>query len=280
LSAAERTWEYFKEPYPEPPKHLSEETKKRWLTLRFEAICGVERPNHGLPNAVRKAVLVPHVLDAYRELFGGRENQYRIAGNYKGWLSKESFDFTPEMIKAAQIAVMFEVVGRQSEIGFKDDFDMHNLFRLHSLEALANYSYNTLNLAERNDIMDGTFQMYKTPVSKSSFPYQRVFEKVHDLELLRCWEEDVPMQFKINQMEKDIGKSGTHKLLLYTEKLIEATGDNLQWRPSRTGGRKKWNCRKFYKVGRNATCCFEAARQVKPPTFAMDEDEPLSLPQN
>merc|ERR1712107_399697 len=121
---------------------------------------------------------------------------------------------------------------------------------------------------------------YKDPFSKSSFPYQRIFEKVHDLELLRCWKYG-DMEFKVKWLENDVGKSAANKLFLYAEQLIEATGDYLKWRPSRMGipgGEKQYSCKKFSQAGRNVAKAFELARRVTPPTFDVDEDLPTTPP--
>ena len=52
------------------------------------------RPNHALANAIRKALLVPIVINSYREHFSGT--------SYGG---KQAFDhITPELIEAMQVS--------------------------------------------------------------------------------------------------------------------------------------------------------------------------------
>jgi len=69
-----------------------------------DAVYGVERPNHGLCNALRKAFLVPVVADLYHD--------------------KQSIgevDISAGHVFGMQLAMLFEVVGRESDMGYDDD---------------------------------------------------------------------------------------------------------------------------------------------------------------
>jgi len=178
LDAAQYVFEkFFQHAYPPPPDNVSEKVREIWLGRRWAPQCGVQRPNHGVPNAIRKALLVPAVAAVYGLLYGGRADNYTMDSNQHQWLSKERFTFSDDDIKAMQIAIMFEVVGRQSEIGWGDDFKIYEDFRKASIDAFAQYSKGLIPERPRQNAIDGLKQMYMKPVTKYSYPFQVVFEK-------------------------------------------------------------------------------------------------------
>ena len=67
--------------------------------MDFDPVHGIERPNHGLANALRKASLVRPVAQAYRELYKG------------GALG--SFAFSEGELLAMEVALLFEVCGQE-----------------------------------------------------------------------------------------------------------------------------------------------------------------------
>ena len=97
LKAAEHAYDgFFKHAYKQPGPGLGSP-----YYVDLEAQCGVERPNHGLANALRKAALVRPVAEA-------------LAAHGGVKLSSAALD-------AMQVAMVFEACARKSEIGFNDD---------------------------------------------------------------------------------------------------------------------------------------------------------------
>merc|ERR1719231_1897918 len=69
-AAAEDAKRLFLKPYGPPPDGASSALKGAWR-VEHGASCGVQRPNHALANGLRKALLVPHVVDAYAQSYAG-----------------------------------------------------------------------------------------------------------------------------------------------------------------------------------------------------------------
>ena len=83
----------FLQPYEDPPAGASDKLKQAWK-MDWRPVYGVERPNHALANGIRKAHLVPIVLDAYRKHFEGSRYGGKAAFTTIG----------PELVEAMQVA--------------------------------------------------------------------------------------------------------------------------------------------------------------------------------
>jgi hypothetical protein len=126
VRAAQHAYDaHYRQPYPQPQEGASDA-----LYPDLNAEAGVERPNHGLANALRKACLAP-LLAAARS----RHGQSGADG-----LEPADFAFEPPMVLAMQVALLFEVCGRQSDIGFNDDPDAFMEYHTASCEAFAAYA--------------------------------------------------------------------------------------------------------------------------------------------
>ena len=82
-AAAQAYRDYYRHPYKEP--HISGNDLQEG---------SVHRPNHGLAHALRKALLLPYVVEAL------------------------NMTLTHELKRAMQITLIFQVTGRESEVGF------------------------------------------------------------------------------------------------------------------------------------------------------------------
>ena len=85
-AAAHVLKEFYSKPYDTPPP-----TASAAYYMDIESVYGVERPNHGLADAVRKALFVPVIAGAYRKDFKGGDG-----------FSQQSFAFEPNMTEAMQ----------------------------------------------------------------------------------------------------------------------------------------------------------------------------------
>ena len=85
----------------------------------------VKRPNHGLASSLRKAALVPSVAAAYHAQYGKHASKGKLSG---------SFNDAPILEAMAQ-AMVFSVIGRKSEVGYKDDPQGDARFALHNPHA-------------------------------------------------------------------------------------------------------------------------------------------------
>ena len=105
---------FYSTPYPPPPPGTASDSP---LLVDRGPVYGIERPNHNLLNAVRKAELVPVLISAFRSSF----NSSALDACYKT-LTQETFQkLSAEVVLSTQVALLFEVIGRKSDIGFDDD---------------------------------------------------------------------------------------------------------------------------------------------------------------
>ena len=185
----------------------------------------VHRPNHGLANAIRKAVLVPEVAAAYKAHYTG--------GAYG------SFDFKSSQLLAMQVAMLFEVCGRENDAGFNDDPTQFMRFHAASCRAFDEYARSKgagIDEAARVVCLEALERMYMSPASARSKPYKHVFETCHDLDLCRCYSSD-KMKPKLAALARDVGQPACDALAQRAERAILATGDRLLFSPTGGSGR-------------------------------------------
>ena len=90
----------------------------------------VQRPNHGLANALRKAALVPHVAAAYRIEYG----------QYESTTDLGSFDFEFAVLRAMMQGMVYSVAGRKSEAGFRDDKGAYLKYKQDSINLFTEFA--------------------------------------------------------------------------------------------------------------------------------------------
>ena len=154
-------------------------------TLHDDTAKGVPRPNHALAHSIRKAMLVPAVANAFGHEFGESQTV------------------------ALQIAMIFESVGRKSEVGFGDAPDVYMGYKHASLDACSDYM--TTNAATMNPPIEADAwrlgleamrKMYYPSVSAIT-PLKQVLEVSHELDLLRCYGQ-VKMAQKLHALRGQV----------------------------------------------------------------------------
>ena len=139
LAAASHVYtNYYSKPYPEPPSDAPDAYQ-----MDLKPQCGVEKPNHALANALRKAALVPAVAEEYHQS-----------------VSHKSFIFNPREILAMQFAMVFEVCGRLSDIGFNDDPDEFMRYHEASWVAFESYSRGRFEETVLDTALEALQRMY------------------------------------------------------------------------------------------------------------------------
>ena len=206
------------------------------FAVEFGADLGVERPNHGLANAVRKAVMIAPVSNAYCSAHGIQEIDL-------------------PQIETMQAAMLFEVSGRQSDIGFKDHRASYNRYKKASCTAFKEYAS-----LQKMSGMDACAEALEHMYMNSTHPHVRdIFEIVHDLDLIRCIDESsITSKIDASSDVKGLGQAITKGMLLVSEKAIQATGDRLMYSPS--GGTLCMSRDKylFPKCSTDAAACLQA----------------------
>jgi hypothetical protein len=212
----------------------------------------VHRPNHGLANAIRKAVLVPEVAAAYKAHYSG--------GAYG------SFDFNSSQLLAMQVAMLFAVCGRENDAGFNVDRDQYQRFRAASCRAFDKYARSKdagIDEAARAMCLEALERMYGKPASARSHPYKRVFQTCHNLDLCRCFGGHV-MEHKLKALARDVGQPACDTLAQRAECAILATGDRLLFSPTGGSGRG-YDRSVFPQCSHQPAVCLKAAMlQVAP----------------
>eukprot|EP00939_MAST-03C_sp_MAST-3C-sp1_P002964 g2964.t1 len=201
---------YYKKPYPPPSDDVDEALASKMKHMDFEAQHKVERPNHSMCDAVRKALLVPHVVDAIRQSPLG-----------------EHVDFNDDFIAAIQVALIFEVSGRDSDIGHaEEDNDVFMGYHKKSCEHFKEYA-TRIGLRYRDICLNALEHMYMEPKTPTSTAPQRVMEICHDLDLFRCYEKEKMMgkidKFTLMIEDREVARDIARR----AEGAILQTGDRL-----------------------------------------------------
>lgn len=218
LAAAQHAYNHhFAKPYGPIPAGVANPGAYQ---MDYDAVYGVERPNHGLANGLRKAAIIKPLSVAYSERF-----------NAHGGLTKAQFVFTAKETLAMQVAILFEVSGRDSDIGFDDDTPAYMGYHRRSCRAFKEYAASSgsgIDPTAAAIALEAIERMYMDPKTDRSRGMKRMMEICHDLELFRCYTTD-KMEAKIDNMKKDIGIFAGEHFAKLAEATIRATGDRITY---------------------------------------------------
>eukprot|EP00940_MAST-03C_sp_MAST-3C-sp2_P000913 g913.t1 len=225
---------HYRHSYPEPAANASDAFRMDWSDKH-----GVARPNHSLCDAVRKAMLAPHVIRAY---------------TMSGTSEYGSFAFGPTLVVTLQIAILFECCGRASDIGHADDMEVFMSYHEKSCRAFDAYA-RRVPLQHRKVCLDALECVYMRPKSKESHAVQRVIEICHDLDLFRCYGR-TKMKGKVEKLAKDVGRKAAEDLARRAERAILATGDRL-WCSYFDTPTRDYVKKDFVACSKNVQKCFD-----------------------
>ena len=234
---------YYSKPFPKPGPDAPSNAYIDW-----EPVHGVAKPNHGLGDAMRKAWLIPHVL---RELRNSAHIQ-------EGGLSQKSFDFgesTCTMVLAMQFAMLFEVCGRLSDIGYSDDPDTFMEYHKTAYTAFSNFSAPMFGGDVFDTVLEALERMYMHPKSNRSRPVKLILETCHDLDLFRCYGKS-RMQEKMAKIAESVGKEACIRLVELAETAIVLTGDRLMYSGMGSNTRRSYDAELFPRCSKNARECW------------------------
>ena len=224
------------EPVPAPPR---------------PGIASVHRANHGLANALRKACLVPEVVAAFRAKQG------------------DQYSFSPETLHAMQVALLFEVCGRESDIGFSDDPGPPNVFMQYHEASCAAFGKwatpaNSISAEDAAVCLDALECMYMEPKTPASAPVKAVFEACHDLDLFRCY-GGKRMKEKVSELKLLVGEEEGSRLARLAVRMIKQTGDRLLCSPFAELPTGSYDLGLFPKCSHDAQVCLKAIESVMAP---------------
>ena len=200
--------------------------------MDFYAVYGVKRPNHSLAHAVRKAVMLEHVVGAI-------------------CLDKSTLPSNETM----QAALVFEQAGRESEIRFFDEPEIYSGYKKASCTAFKAWADETnLPAADVHLCLKALAHMY-TATTADAEGLTRIFEFVHELDLLRCFNVE-QMKPKVDRLMQFFGEAEANRLLVLSEIAIRATGDRLM------GQSQDYDAVLFERCSKNPALCIEAVTAV------------------
>eukprot|EP00041_Stephanoeca_diplocostata_P029849 m.889377 g.889377 ORF g.889377 m.889377 type:complete len:1393 (-) comp23644_c0_seq3:3364-7542(-) len=248
---------YYSKPFPPIPDGKPESI---WYT-DYDDFYGVHRPNHGIANAVRKALLVPFVVDLHHK-------HYYHTAIWGFEYSNDDFILAPDLVLLMQVAMLFEVCGRESDIGFADDKEEFLRYHQASCAAFAAYASSMSPSGEHfKKCLAALERMYMTPKGKSSALIQHVFEVCHDVDLVRCHTAD-KMKEKRKNIADVIGKSAEIRITMATERAVCATGGRLLCAPI-TGNTKDYDGALFRELSLNPCKCLATVDSVFSAAFTL-----------
>eukprot|EP00966_Prymnesium_polylepis_P034868 810807-Prymnesium_polylepis.3 len=229
-AAAAHVKPLFLQPYEDPPAGASNKLKQAWK-MDWRPVYGVERPNHALANGIRKAHLVPIVLDAYRKHF--------VGSKYGG--KAEFTNIGPELVEAMQVGrpsthhlspsdllcadVHAIACCRKSDIGYSDDSRNFLRFGAISREQFRKFGARIKWTGPEWELCSRTLESMYCPPGATAV--QHVVEMAHDLDCIRCYDEEKMANGSLAKLERDLGKGPRDALAIEAERMILATGDRV-----------------------------------------------------
>ena len=225
---------FYSKPYEKMPADFEGQSFVYYCD--FNPKCGVQRPNHSLANAMRKAALVPVLCKAFK---------------YQKALDE------PELLIAMMVGMIFEVVGRESDIGFSDAKKTYQRYHHASVKAYESYVSNQLPSNKySNRVRDALSCMYMDPKTEESEPIQEIFEKAHDLDLFRCYPEDMMTKRIEGLIQRLRSVEEAMSLVVLAETAIDRTGDRIFCSMTGLRERERYIGERFSKASKDAATCF------------------------
>ena len=248
---------FYCHPYPRPPKdkeHIQDYWQDWEPEFKGDASLAVQRPNHGIANALRKATLMPKVVAAYRQ------------ANPAAF--PDGFDFSPGMQEAMQLTLLFATCGRESDISGSTDPDAYRAYRKASRDAFDSYATGRIADDLRNCCTAALESMFRKTHSSS---VARVFEVCHELDLFRCVDN---LATKIARIKSELPTTAAESLMRLAEDQIRSTGDRLLFSPTGRGTRDDRDRTLFSRCSRQPDKCLQALEALASPAISLPPPGP------
>ena len=134
-----------------------------------------------------------------------------------------------------QMAMIFGVSGRESDVGRSVSEADHDKYRRLSREAFNEYARSmSIDEEYRTVCVEALGTMYTDspcePHASTTTLVRRIFERTHDLDLFRC-KTKAELSPKLAKLTGELGASAATDLMKYAIKMIKQTGDRLVWTP-------------------------------------------------
>lgn len=249
----------------------------------------IHRYNHGLAHATRKAFFIPFIIDYLL-----RHGKDEIVQNLQGLIDSEGVE---KVIEKLQIAIIFEVAGRESECGSRDDLKTYTQYLENSSNAFRDYCYkNDLVGESRLFASDTEVELFANAIKNKYHNRFQDPDKIdvltaildigHTLDEFRCYWPS-RMQDELGTIDtyyaKDKGSRDLWQLAKFCQKAVRVTGDRLmteftdspaQREPEyaihdlRAATQRNYSLmdpETFLDCSRDSTYCWNLLRTIKPP---------------
>lgn len=223
---------------------------KPYTNLRFRkreaqrSVAGekIYRYNHGLATAVRKAFFVPFIVDYFE-----RHGLDSLHSQLKCLFAAESKE---NVIKKIQLVMAFEVAGRDSECGSRDNLEVYTRYLHQSKEAFLEYCRGA-NLVGRGKLFINEDQLkYYAKAITEKYPNRSrgdnmdvvtaIADTAHMLDEFRCyWPSRMANEIdSLNAYSKNKNTRDLACLAKFCQECIEATGDRVMSHCAKSTSRK------------------------------------------
>ncbi|GAB4226914.1 MAG: hypothetical protein Tsb0021_03340 [Chlamydiales bacterium] len=204
----------------------------------------VHRYNHGSTHTTRKVFYIPYVV----EYFSRHANSH-LAKQFKKELESSSLE---DFIQKLQIAIIFEVAGRESEFGWSANDPTYDNYLKSSAEKFKAYCIRK-ELVGKNKLFRNSEELERYALGiKEKYPNRikqekdmdlvaSILDTTHSLDLARCY---WPSAFlaTITQICQNYSNEKNNQdyweLTKFSQSLIRATGDRLTTELTPESGRR------------------------------------------
>lgn len=191
----------------------------------------IQRYNHGLPHAVRKAFFIPFIVDYFeRQGLDHLVKQLQLLFEREG---KEN------AIAKLQIVMAYEVAGRDSECGSRDDLKTYTRYLSQSQYAFRQYCMDANLVGENKLFKDADDVEYYVNAIKNKYPNRFLGEEMdvvtaivdasHTLDEFRCyWPSRMKQEIdSLNAYTKNKNNIDLWNLSKFCQQAVKITGDRL-----------------------------------------------------
>lgn len=192
----------------------------------------IHRYNHGLAHTIRKVFCIPFVID-----YLSRHGTHHLSEKLQGLIKEDGLDRFTEKL---QLAITFEVAGRESECGSRDNLEVYTSYLDKSAEAFKTYCSDTgLIGADQLFKNDQDVERYAEAIKTKYYNRSKkdqmdivpaILDISHTLDEFRCyWPSRMKDELEsVNHFyTEDKNNRDLWKLAAFCENAVKVTGDRL-----------------------------------------------------
>lgn len=190
----------------------------------------IHRPNHGLAHTMRVALYVQAVVNH----FLADESNKKLAAACRA--------LTTQQIAAIQLALLFNVTGRDDEVGFRENPVAYKKFKVLSANQFRKYASDFLQETELEQFASVIEHLGNPDFLKGReelAPFYHVMNLAHKLDLMRCYAADEYISalsmYDATLSISDSLSTSMQVLCRLAQAMLLATGDRLKCRISDKG---------------------------------------------